>query len=273
MVALVLGAVVAYGVAGFAVASTRISSANKALNSVIDHENAITKSFNDLAAQLAKINLTSSTTTADLKTYRGLSDQLVSTSQGALPTVASDDASLASADAMLKEQQWLTALSKSRIDSASGRLGHARKALTDAKTIASDYVQLGGYYQAYFDGNIDLSMIGDALSANDLPAATTATNTLKTDAAKGLALASAPGLPAEVKAYQTDLATLADDFAKLLVAVAKGDSTNGSKLLKTVEAEATKIDSYDWNAISDKIDAFYKPLIDDYNSEGHKATA
>ena len=56
-------------------------------------------------------------------------------------------------------------------------------------------------------------------------------------------------------------------------ALAKGDSANGSQLLKTVEAEATKIDSYDWGAISDKIDAFYQPLIDDYNSEGHKATA
>src|SRR6185312_9111561 len=111
------------------------------------------------------------------------------------------------------------------------------------------------------------------LSANNLPAATTATNTLKADAAKGLALATAPGLPPEVKQYQTDLATLADDFGKLLVAVAKGDSSTGSALLKTVEAEATKIDSYDWGAISDKIDAFYQPLIDDYNSEGHKATA
>lgn len=273
VVALVLGAVVAYGVAGFAVASSRISSASKSLNSVIDHENTITKSFNDLADQIAKINLNSSTTAADLKTYRGLADQLVSASQGALPTVAGDDASLASAAAALKEHEWLTVLSKSRIDDTSSRLGHARKALNDAKTIASGYVQLGGYYQSFFDGNIDLSAIGVALSANDLTAATSATSTLKADAAKGLALATAPGLPAEVKEYQTDLAKLADDFGRLLVAVAKGDSTNGGKLLKTVEAEATKVDSYDWSAISDKINAFYKPLIDDYNTEGHRATA
>ena len=273
VVAIVIGAVIAYGVTGFAVASTRISSANKALNTVIDHENGITKSFNDLADQLAKVNLTSSTTAADLKSYRGLSDQLVSTSQGALPTVASDDASLASAAATLKEHEWLTVLSKSRLDETSNRLTHARKALSDAKTIAADYVQLGGYYQAFFDGNIDLATIGSALSANDLPAATAATNTLKADAAKGLALASAPGLPSEVKEYQTDLAKLADDFGRLLVAVAKGDSATGSALLKTVEAEATKVDSYDWTAISDEIAAYYKPLIDDYNTEGHQATA
>jgi len=272
VVAIVIGGVIAYGVAGFAVASSRISNASKALNTVIDHENAITKSFNDLADQLAKINLTSSTTAADLKSYRGLSDQLVSTSQAALPTVATDDASLASAASSLTEQGWLTALSKSRLDDASSRLRHARKALSDAKTIAGDYVQLGGYYQTFFDGNIDLTTIGTALSANDLPAATTATNTLKTDAAKGLALAGAPGLPPEVKEYETDLAKLADDFAKLLVAVVRGDTVKGSALLKTVEAEATKVDSYDWSAISDKIDAFYKPLIDDYNTEGHQAT-
>ena len=272
VVALVLGGVVAYGVAGFAIATTRITSATKALNDVIDHENAITKSFNDLADQLSKVDLTSSTTTTDLKSYRGLSDQLVNTSQGALPTVANDDASLASAATALQEHQWLTVLSKSRLDDTSSRLRHARKALTDAKTIASDYVQLGGYYQAFFDGNIDLSTIGDALSNNDLAGATTATNTLKADAAKGLAMATAPGLPSEVKEYQTDLTKLADDFGKLLAAVAKGDSKTGSALLKTVEAEANKIDTYDWSAISDKITAFYQPLIDDYNNEGHQAT-
>jgi len=272
VVAIVLGAGIAYGVAGFAIASTRISSANRALNTVIDHENAITKSFNDLADQLAQVNLTSTTTAADLKSYRGLSDQLVNTSQGALPTVATDDASLASAAASLKEHEWLTVFSKSRLDDASGRLRHARKALSDAKTIAGDYVQLGGYYQAFFDGNLDLDTIGTALSANNLPAATTATNTLKADAAKGLALAGAPGLPSEVKEYQTDLAKLADDFSKLLVAVVRGDTVTGTALLKAVEAEATKVDSYDWSAISDKINAFYKPLIDDYNTEGHQAT-
>ena len=268
-----LVAIIGYAVTGYAYASSRITSAHQSLNTVIDHENAITKTFNDLATKLSAINLSSSTTSADLTTYRGLSDQLVTSSQAAVPTVASDDASLAAAVATLNEQQWLTVLSRSRLDQESTRLKHARKALADAKTIASDYVLLGQFYQAFFDGNIDLDTIGTKASASDLAGAIIATNTLKADAAKGLALAKAPGLPAEVMQYETELAALAADFEKLLKAITTGDTAAGNAALQAVEADATKVDAHDWAKIGAQIDAFYKPLIDDYNSEGQKATA
>lgn len=271
-VVIVLVALVGYGISGYAYASSRISSAHHSLNTVIEHQNSITKSFNDLAKKLSEVNISSSTTAADLKNYRGLSDQLVSSSQAAVPTVASDDALLVSASRALNEQQWLTVLSRGRLDQESNRIRHARKALAAANTIASDYVQLGQFYQAFFDGNIDLDTIGTKASANDLAGALTATTTLKADAAKGLSLAKAPGLPSEVEQYETDLGTLAADFEKLLIAIGAGNTTAGNTYLKAVEADAAKVDGHDWKKIGDQIAAFYKPLIDNYNAEGLKAT-
>lgn len=270
VVALVATALVAYGVVGYAYAASRISSASNTLNTVIDDQNVINSKTDNLKTKLAGTNVTPKTTVDELKLQRTVSDQLVTNSQNALPTIASDEASLAAAADTLKQQQWLTVLSRDRLNHEGDRITHALKALADQRTITGDYVQLGQYFQAFLDGNIDVATIGSKLSANDPTGTFAALSALKTDSAKGLQLSSAPGLPAEVKQYQLDLQTFANDFEKFLTAT---DSTTEGTYLTKVQAEAMKVDAYDWTKIGNQIDAFYQPLVDDYNAEGKKASS
>jgi hypothetical protein len=112
--------------------------------------------------------------------------------------------------------------------------------------------------------------IGTKLQANDLTGTFAALSALKTDAAKGLQLASAPGLPAEVKQYQTDLQLFEGDFEKFMTAT---DQATIDTYLKKIEADAVKVDGYDWTKIGNQVVAFYQPMIDDYNAEGKKASS
>jgi hypothetical protein len=273
IVGVVAAALIGYGVVGYAYAASRISNADSALNSVIDHENAISKATDDAMTALSGVNVTSTTTVAELQKARTSADTLVTSSQNALPTVAADDASLVSAGDKLNEQQWLMVISRDRVNKESDRLTHARKAVADQKAIMTDYAQLGQFFQAFLDENVDLLTIGDKANANDLTGAVAASTQLKTDAAKALPLAGAAGLPAEVHQYQVDLEALATDFVTFLNAAQAGDNSTAVSLSSKIKAEATAVDSHDWSKIGGQIQDFYKPLIDDYNSEGHLATA
>jgi hypothetical protein len=270
IVGILAAALIGYGVVGYAFASSRISSADSALNSVIDHENAISKTSDDAMTKLSGVNVSSTATVTDLQGARTTADQLVTSSQSALPTVASDDASLASAKDKLDEQQWLTVISRDRLNHEVDRLTHARKALADQKTIMTDYTQLGQFFQSFLDENIDLVTIG---TTSDFAGELAAASKLKADAAKALPLAAAPGLPPEVHQYQLDLQTLANDFVTLLNAVVAGDSATANAYVPKIKAEATTVDAHDWAKIGSQVTDFYKPLIDDYNAEGKLATA
>jgi hypothetical protein len=270
VVALAATALIAYGVVGYAYATNRISNATKALNSVVDHENNISTNTDPLMTKLAGTGVTVNTTADELKTQRTLSDQLIANSQNAIPTITGDDASLSAAGDTLQEQQWLTLFSRDQLTREADRIRHGRKALADQKTITGDYIQLGQYYQAFLDGNTDLLNLATKLRANDVTATFAALTSLKIDAAKGLQLSSAPGLPAEVKQYQTDLQTFAGDFEKFLTA---SDQATQDTYLTKIEADATKTDGYDWTKIGTQIVAFFQPMIDDYNAEGKKASS
>jgi hypothetical protein len=270
VVVLVVVAVIGYGIAGFAFASSRIESARTAYNEVISRQNSLADTFNTFSTQVQAIKLTN-VTAADLKTAQGVWDQLVSKSQAAGPTLAADEETLASAQAKLKDNEWLTVFSRSRLDQTSTRIEHERKALAAAKTITADFVQIGTFYHAFFEAEIDLENLGTKLQATDIAGSVAADATLKSDLAKTLPLASAPGLPAEVHQYIVDLQSLAVDFGKLLAAAQAGDAAGANAAVKSITADANKLDTYDWTKIGATIESFYKPLIDTFNSEVTKA--
>ena len=83
----------------------------------------------------------------------------------------------------------------------------------------------------------------------------------------------APPLPAELAGLTRDLQAFVDDFGKQLDAQVAGDDASVAAYQANVQADLTKIASYDIDAIGKKIDAFYKPLIDHFNSEIGAATA
>ena len=269
VVILVIG-IIGYAVAGFAYSSTRVSAANKSLNTVISHQNSLNTTFKDIDT---KFNSLSSGATFDPKQARTLIDQFVANARSAGAQVDQDDASLVSAKASLREQQWLTVLSRGNLDRESVRIDHARKALNSAKTVAGDYVLDGQFLQAFMDAAIDLDTLGTQSANADLPAAKATLTTMKTHVDKALQLSTAPGLPKELNDLMVDFQSLVTDFGKLLDAAAAGDLNAITAAEQSVEKDADKISAYDFTKIGTEIDDFYRPMVDDFNAEMAKATA
>ena len=272
VVLVVVVAAAGYAGAGYAFSASRLASAHSTYNTVISHQNTITDEFNAFDAKLSATNPTT-VTSADLKSSRTTYDQLVSQAQAALPTIASDDASLAAAQSGLSDNSWLTVLNRSNLDHASAKIDHERSALASAKTLTADLVQLGTFYLSLYDGLIDVDTLDTKATAKDFTGAAAAVVALKTDIGKALLLSSAPGLPPEMKQFLTDFQSFAVDFAKLLNDATTGNSTAAQADLKVIEAEATKLQGYDFDKISTAIKSFYQTLIDAFNSEVVKANS
>lgn len=270
VVLLIVVAIGAYGVGGFLFAQGRINSATEAYNTVVDHQNKL----NDFFANLDKQSSSSDPTTASAdatKQNKSLFDQLVSQSQAAQPQVNSDDAALADADSKLHENEWLTVFSRSSLDKSSTQIRDARAALGVAKTVLADYIQYGNFFSSLDSAAIDLDTLGNDASASDLAGASTAVQALKADVAKALSLDKASGLPADVDTFMHDLQTLANDFETLLNAAIARDSTAAQTAAKAVDADTTKLDSYDFATFTTAAQAFYSNLIDQYNADIDKA--
>ena len=270
VIVIVLIGIIGYAAAGFAFTTTRVAIADKSLNSVISHQNSLNTTFKDINT---KFNALSSGTASDPKQAHTLIDQFVVNAKSAGTTVDKDDASLLSAKTSLKEQQWLTLVGRGNLDKEQGRIDHARKALAEAKTIAGDYVQDGEFIQAFLDAMVDLDTF-DTQSANaDLTGAKGTLASMSTHVNKALQLSSAPGLPTELHSLMADFQTLVADFGKLLDAVAANNDQSIIAAGASVSADADKIGTYNFDKISTQIDAYYKPLVDTFNSEMAKATA
>ena len=270
VVVIVVVALLGYGVVGYAYSQGRLNSARNAYNTVVDHENKYTDAMNTFESKMTNSDINSATTT-QLQQKKTLVTQFVSDSQQALTQIGSDDSSLTKADSDLKTNSWLTLINKSEIDKASTRISHMHKALADAKTVTTDYVQLGTFYSAFYDVILDEDAVGTAANAQSLTGIAGAVAKIKTDVAKAIPLDKAPGLPPEMDAYLKDVQTIATDFTTLLDAAASGDQTKFDAADAAVTKDAQKLDTYDFTKMDQATQAFYKPLIDDYNSEVDKA--
>jgi hypothetical protein len=267
----IVAAAVIYAIAGFTFATDRLDNARTTYNAVVAHQNAITETVNLFNTKFTSTSANSAATATDLKADRSLLDQVVSQSLAAEITSTADDASLAKAQVSLTEDSWLTLFNRSSLDSYSGKIGHERKALGDSTTLATDYVQLAKFYQAFFDALIDFDVVGSKIQASDFAGALTDVATLKTDLGKALQASNAPGLPPEVRLFIIDFQTFATDESSLLAAVNASDVSAGQSLSPKVTADVTRLDSYDFTKIGNAIASYYKPLIDDYNSQISKA--
>lgn len=269
LVVIVLIGIIGYAVDGLAYAATRISSADRTLNTVVSHQNELNATFKDIDTRFSALGTSS---TFSPQQARSLVDQFVSSAQAAGKTVEEDDASLASAAAHLSEQPWLTTVSRGNLDKESKRIAHARKALVSARTVAADYVLDGQFMQAFLDTVIDLDSLSKASGSGDLAAAKTTLTAMKAHVDKALQLSTAPGLPAELQSMMVDFQTLVSDFGKLIDAAEANDSAAVSAYFKSVSDDANKLSGYSFDNMSAKINAFYKPLIDAYNLEMAAAT-
>lgn len=272
IVVVLIAAIGGYVVGGLAYANSRLTNAHSAYNKVVEHQNALTDTVNSAQTKFSSLDV-SGTTTASLQTLKTTSTGVVTKAQQAQAQIDTDDASLASADNGLKENSWLTVLSRSDLDKYSAKIGHERKALATAKTLTTDYVQLYNFYAAVVDVFIDLDTIDAKASAHDLAGAAAASEKMKTDAGKAMSLDKAPGLPAEMDGLMKDLQSVATDFSTLINAALQGNETAFNNAETTLEADAKKVDGFDYNKADSAINSYYNPLIDAYNSEVDKANA
>lgn len=270
IVVIVLIGIIGYAVTGLTYAATRISNADRTLNTVVSHQNDLNATFKEIDTKFSALSIS---TAFAPQQARGVVDQFVSSSQAAGKTVEDDDAALVTASAHLDEQQWLTMFSRGNLDKESKRIGHARKALASARTVAADYVLDGQFMQAFLDTVIDLDLLGKASANGDLATAKAILATLKTHVDAALQLSTAPGLPPEMHDLMVDFQKLVADFNKLIAAAEANDAAGLGTYEKALNDDANKLSSYNFDRMSSGIAAFYKPLIDAYNLEMTAATA
>ena len=268
--AIVLVGIIGYAVVGFAYTSTRIASADRSLNTVISHQNNLNSTFKDIDKQF---NGLSSSSNFNPTQSRMVVDKFIANAKAAGTMADQDDASLVSARAGLEAQKWLTAFSRNGLERESARIDHARKALSNAKSVAVDYAKDGVFFQAFLDSLLDLDGTLTLSSNGDIAGAKAILPKLKTHVDSALQESTAPGLPSEIHSLMVDFETLVADFGTLLDAVAANDSPAIVTAGRAVEADGTKIGSYDFTKMGLDIDAYYKPRVDAFNSEMKKATS
>jgi hypothetical protein len=270
IIVIVLVGIIGYAVTSLAYAQMRIGDANKALDTVISHQNNLNNTFADLNT---KFNSLSSSTPVDPTQARTLFDQFVASEKAAGVTDGQDATSMATTETRLRERSWLTLVTATSLDNGAAKIDHAQKALAIGKTTAAGYVQAGQFFQTYFDVQIDGQMFNAQVATADLTAAATTLTTMKGHVDTGLTESSAPGLPAELHALMADLGTLVTDLGKLLNGVATNDLGAIVSANTSVQADAGKLATYHLDTIMSEIAAYYKPMFDAINSEMAKATA
>ncbi|HVH62340.1 MAG TPA: hypothetical protein VNA65_01940 [Candidatus Dormibacteraeota bacterium] len=268
--ALIVIGILGYGVAGTVYAASRISTADRALNSVISHQNQLNTTFRSIDAQSATLK---SGGNFNVTQAEALIDQFVASSVAAGKTIDQDDNALASSSVGLNDNRWLTAFSRTSLDRESARIVHARKALSFAKTVAADYVLDGHFWRALYRALGDLDQLGAQNAGGDVTGAKATVVTMKSDVDGALQLSSAPGLPPEMHSLMVDFQTLTVDFGKLLDADLANDDAAIMSAEQLVQSDGNKISSYDFDKIGNEINDFYKTYVDGFNSEMAKATA
>jgi hypothetical protein len=265
VVAVLLVGVIAYVVAGYAFASSRISDAGGAINGASAHRSYVNTTFDLLDQQVSSFAAMS-----DAKLSKSTAGQLVSESQSIIAIVSGDDHAMAAARARLQDQQWLTMISSGRLADEAGRIDHARKATVAVKSAASDYVLLGQFFQAFFQALVDWdTMLVDA-RASDFVGTSSQDALLKADAISAQQLAAnAPALPAEYHDFLVILQTYAADVAKELNARTTADFDAADK---AAVADVTAMNAMDFSGTSAKVKAYFQHYRDDFNAEMDKAT-
>ena len=247
---------------GYALASSRTSAAQRALDSTLQHKVDFSQAITGLSDGFSAF----SAAAFDPLTFKTEVDGFVQSASSQRANIEDDDKQLEAASRKLGEAAWLTVPSRGNLDRTASRIGHARKALAAGSTITSGYAQDGRFLEAYAQVLLDVGDLNAAGSA-DLTAALTVVDQLKTDAESALALTNAPGLPAELHELMADVASVATDFHNAITAlIAKNDAayaaakTQGDKDLATLGA-------VDTTRVGDEVKSFYQPYFATYSQE------
>jgi hypothetical protein len=266
---LIIG-VIAYAGAGTVYAGALSSSAERTLNTVVSHQNSLNTSFNEIDSEVSALG---GSGTFNPQQAVALVDRSVTSSQVAALTIKQDDSSLASVQGRLDSSRWLTVVGHSAVDRESARVGHARSALTAARMIAADQVLDGHFWHALYTALGELDTLNNQAGSGDLTSAKSTLAQMQTDVLQAVQQSTAPGLPPDLHSLMVDLQTFVSDFGKQLDAQIAGDDAAVAQYQSSLDGDRTKLAMYNVDKIGSDIDAFYRPLIDRFNSEIAAATS
>jgi hypothetical protein len=256
VVALLVVVVAAYGIAGYVTAGNKLTAANRAIDTTASHRSAFDNAPSTFDIQRSDAKAFQSDAAAWVQTW---------TSESA--TVAGDDASLTAAGGKLRDQQWLTVIRKGSLDTASARVGHARKAMEAAKTIALDRQAEGKFLMAYANFLNDVETFITKQQSGDSLGALAAASQFPADADKAVSLSTDPQFPSELGAYMRSVSTVFKDLVDYLNAVTKGDAAGAQSLQAKTNDDINAGKLIDVSQVSTKIDEFYQPYLDTYHKE------
>jgi hypothetical protein len=266
---LIIG-VILYAGTGIVYASALSSSAERTLSTVVSHQNSLNTSFNEIDSEVSALG---GSGTFNPQQAVGLVDKSVTSSQVAASTIKQDDSSLASVQGQLDSSRWLTLVGHATVDRESARVGHARNALAAARMIAADQVLDGHFWHALYTALGELDTLNNQSGAGDFTSAKSTLGKMRTDVAQAVQESSAPGLPPDLHSLMVDLQTFVTDFGKQLDAQIAGDDAAVAQYQSSLDADRNKLGTYNVDKIGTDIDAFYRPLIDRFNSEIAAATS
>ena len=262
--------VIVYAAAGIVVAATRVTNAERTLNAVVAHQNTLNSTFRDIDVQLGQL---SGGSAFNPEQAIILVDKSISNSQLATKTIEDDNASLNSASSQLQSQRWLTFVGQNSLDRETTRLQHAHNALDAAGSYVSDELQDGHFWHSLYAGLDDMTKVRSQDYANDVQAAAATLVTLKSDIDTAAQLSTSPGLPKALHDMTADMQTLVTDYGKELDAKLAGDDAGILSTQQAINADLQKIAAYDFDTIAAEITAYFKPLLDRFNSEMAAATS
>jgi hypothetical protein len=266
---LIIGVIV-YAGTGIVYASALSSSAERTLNTVVSHQNSLNTSFNEIDSEVSALG---GSGTFNPQQAVGLVDRSVTSSQVAASTIKQDDSSLASVQGQLDSSRWLTLVGHTTVDREAVRVGHARNALAAARMIAADQVLDGRFWHALYTALGDLDTLNNQSGSGDYTSAKSTLGKMQTDVAQAVQESTAPGLPPDLHSLMVDLQTFVSDFGKQLDAQIAGDDAAVAQYQASLDADRSKLGTYNVDKIGSDIDAFYRPLRDRFNSEIAAATS
>ena len=248
VIGVLIAGIVGYWLTSILYTGARDAEAKNTLDAVVSHQNSLNVTFGDIDAQVSTLNTSA---TFDSGQALMLVDLSIENARLATRTINQDDQSLSAAANDLRAVPWLTATQRSDLGTDAARIAHARAALAAARTIAADQELDGQFWHALYAGLADFATFS---ASNSL----TAYDNAKAEFAYAAQMAAyAPGLPDDLRGLMVDLRAFITD----------------TDLGTSVADDLNRIAAYNLDTIGAEIAAFYKPMIDRYNSEIRAATA
>lgn len=270
VIGILIIAIILYAAAGIVYAGVLTASADRTLNVVVSHQNSLNTSFTEINNEVGALG---SSTAFNPQQAVTLVDRSAANSQVEMATIEQDDASLASVQGQLTGSRWITLVGRSGMDHEASKVDHARNALAAARTISADGVLDLRFWHFLYTALGDLETLNTQAGGGDLNAAKTTLGQMQGDVGQAIEQSTAPGLPSDLHSLMVDLQTFATDYGKQLDAQIAGDDATVAQYQSTINSDREKLGSYDIDKIQAEINAFYKPLVDRFNSEMAAATS